>query len=144
MDDTNLDPQWSSEISRRIWASTSTEEIHRSQAASKIKEFHASKKKHRERETRNTTLRFQPPVKQWVLYYNHHCLPKGLNHQHWINHYFNGGFSAQGPVQPKVEPVTKRLPERSLLHFGCFGFQWTFAGALDPSVEPWGDISWLK
>jgi len=31
MDDTNLDPQWSSEISRRIWASTSTEQKHRSQ-----------------------------------------------------------------------------------------------------------------
>ena len=39
------------------------------------------------------TLGFQTPLKQWVLIYNHHCLPKGFNHRNWVNHYFNGGGS---------------------------------------------------
>ena len=38
-------------------------------------------------------LGFQPPLKQWVEKYNHHCLPKGFNHPNWVNHYFNGGGS---------------------------------------------------
>ena len=37
------------------------------------------------------TLGFQPPWKQWVAKYNHHCLPKGFNHPNWVNHYFDGG-----------------------------------------------------
>ena len=39
------------------------------------------------------SLGFQPPLKQWVEKYNHHCLPKGFNHPNWVNHYFNGGGS---------------------------------------------------
>ena len=39
------------------------------------------------------TLRFQPPLKRWVDLYNHHCLPKKINHRNWVNHYFDGGGS---------------------------------------------------
>ena len=40
----------------------------------------------------NNTLGFQPPLKQWVFLFHHHCLPKGFNHPNWVNHYFNGDW----------------------------------------------------
>ena len=54
---------------------------------------HSLGRRWRERNIYIYTLGFQPPLKQWVEPYNHHCLPKGFNHRNGANHYFNGGGS---------------------------------------------------
>ncbi len=52
------------------------------------------------------SLGFQPPLRQWVEKYNHHCLPKGFNHPNWVNHYFNGGGSLGfHPRNPPLFPT---------------------------------------
>ena len=66
------------------------------------------------------TLGFQPPLKQWVEKYNHHCLPKGFNHPNWVNHYFNGGGSP-GNIYPLMYSVDgNQKSGESLPPFRCF------------------------
>ena len=68
----------------------------------------------------NITLGFQPPLKQWVDLYNHHCLPTlgGFNHRNWGKPLFQWWWKPRDNTQNSTKLI---YPQTHYLNFDPAG-----------------------